>query len=149
LIVPFVNIETMMLGHGIDIEDVASMDALLKHAGQHFIQRCFVQSELTEINQGSRPTHYIAGAYAIKEAILKALGTGFADGVAYCQIQLHGVRTASPSVSLSGRALEVADAIGIVRWWVSVSVGTSLVVASAIAEGPDTSSSNRILSGRQ
>jgi phosphopantetheine--protein transferase-like protein len=69
-----------VIGHGIDLVDVAEMRPWIKDPRDPLIPRCFVQAELDEIGDGANRIERLAGRFAAKEAVLKALGTGFCAG---------------------------------------------------------------------
>src|SRR5690606_35135019 len=72
-----------VIGHGIDLVDVAEMRRWIDDPRDPLIPRCFVQAELDEIGVGDDRIERLAGRFAAKEAVLKALGTGFGAGVAF------------------------------------------------------------------
>ena len=66
-----------IIGHGIDLVDIAEMRRWIEDPRDPLIPRCFVQEELDEIGDGPDRVERLAGRFAAKEAVLKALGTGF------------------------------------------------------------------------
>jgi holo-[acyl-carrier protein] synthase len=78
---------------------------------------------------------FFAGRFAAKEAVVKALGTGFVDDIAWTDVEILRQPTGVPNVHLSGGALAVAQSLGVTRWLVSISHDESHAVASAIALG--------------
>src|SRR3954453_3454838 len=72
----------MIVGHGVDVQDVSRIRKLLEFAEDEFIISTFTESERA-IECGDRErAEFYAGRLAAKEAIAKAIGTGFAGGVA-------------------------------------------------------------------
>jgi phosphopantetheine--protein transferase-like protein len=69
-----------VIGHGIDLVDVAEMRPWIEDPRDPLIPRCFVQAELDEIGDGANRIERLAGRFAAKQAVLKALGTGFCAG---------------------------------------------------------------------
>jgi len=61
---------------GIDIVEVAEIQRLANLPGGHFLARCFTARELADAGQGANRADRLAGRFAAKEAVLKALGTG-------------------------------------------------------------------------
>ncbi len=99
------------------------------------IPRCFVRTELEEIGDGPNRIERLAGRFAAKEAVLKALGTGFGAGVAFTDVVIHRMPGAAPEVQLSGGAAKAAEAQGVTAWRLSISHAGGLAMASALALG--------------
>jgi holo-[acyl-carrier protein] synthase len=76
---------------------------------------------------------YYGGRLAAKEAVVKALGTGFSGEVAWGDVEILRLPSGQPVVRLSGGAKAVADGLGVTRWVLSISHSNSFAVASAIA----------------
>ena len=66
---------------------------------------------------------------------MKALGTGFGDGVAFNDIEIHREDGSPPEVRLTGGAAVAAACIGVVRWQLSISHTSTMAMASVIAIG--------------
>ena len=99
------------------------------------IPRCFVQAELDEIGDGPDRIERLAGRFAAKEAVLKALGTGFGAGVAFTDVVIHRAPGAAPEVRLTGGAAKAAAAFGVTAWRLSISHAGGLAMASATRAG--------------
>jgi holo-[acyl-carrier protein] synthase len=133
-----------IVGHGIDLVDIAEMRRWIDDPRDPLIPRCFIQEELDEVGNGADRVERLAGRFAAKEAVLKALGTGFGGGVAFTDVIVHRASGAPPQVRLTGGAAKVAIELGITEWWLSISHASAMAMASAIAiggsphhEGPD------------
>ena len=128
-----------IIAHGIDLVEVARVAGMLQAHGQRFVQRCFSDAEraYAESARRRRPERY-AVRFACKEAVLKALGTGWSGGIAWREIEVTREPTGRPGVVLRGRCAELAERLGIVRWHVTLSHTSANAVASVIAcgEGP-------------
>lgn len=135
-----------ILGHGIDLVDIAEMRRWIDDPRDPLIPRCFVQEELDEIGDGPDRVERLAGRFAAKEAVLKALGTGFGAGVAFSDVIIHRAPGGPPQVRLTGGAAKVAIARGIVEWRLSITHAGAVAMASAIAIGgePHGDGSNRV-----
>ncbi|WP_169973956.1 holo-ACP synthase [Tautonia rosea] len=123
----------MIVGHGVDVQDVARIRKLLDFAEEDFLLSTFTEAERAIEYGDQERAEFYAGRLAAKEAIAKAIGTGFATGVAPLQIQVLRKDGGQPEVHLSRAALEVANALGINRWVVSISHNEAVAFASAIA----------------
>ena len=78
---------------------------------------------------------YLAKQFAAKEAVVKALGTGFSQGIALPQIEITRRSTGAPAVNLEGRALTRATELGISTWSISLSDDGDYALAFVTAEG--------------
>jgi holo-[acyl-carrier protein] synthase len=119
----------MIVGHGIDVADLVRVKVLLTQMEEDFLLGTFTTAEReTECLPEERVT-FFGGRLAAKEAVLKALGAGFAMR----QIEIIRSPDGSPEVRLRGAAKAAADELGINRWFVSISHTEAVAVASAIA----------------
>jgi len=124
-----------IVGHGVDLVDIAEMRRWIEDPRDPLIPRCFVQEELDEVGDGPDRVAHLAGKFASKEAVLKALGTGFGAGVAFSDVIIHRTAGAPPQVRLTGGAVKVAAGRGITEWRLSISHTGAMAMASAIAIG--------------
>jgi holo-[acyl-carrier protein] synthase len=126
-----------VIGHGIDVVEVAELQRWIDDPRDPLIPRCFVQAELDEIGDGVDRTERLAGRFAAKEAVLKALGTGFGAGVAFTDVMIHRAPGAAPEVRLSGGAEKAAAALGVTAWRLSISYAAGMAMASVLALGAE------------
>jgi holo-[acyl-carrier protein] synthase len=124
-----------VIGHGIDLVDVAELRRWIEDPRDPLIPRCFVQSELAEIGDGPDRVERLAGRFAAKEAVLKALGTGFGAGVAFTDVVIHRAPGMPPDVRLTGGAAQAAATRGVTAWQLSISHAGGMAMASALALG--------------
>ena len=117
-------------GIGTDIIEIARFARDGKPPGERFMFRCFAPGERERLR--GRPLEALAGAFAAKEAVAKAMGTGFV-GFWPSAIEIRHGRTGKPEVVLHGGAERIAEAAGIVRIDVSISHNWSMAVAMAVA----------------
>ena len=125
-----------IIGHGVDIVEVARIASMLEAHGERFVTRCFTRAEAgyAESAHHRRAERY-AARFACKEAVLKALGTGWRDGIAWRQIEVRREPSGRPSLVLTGRCAEIADDLGIVQWHVSLSHTDTNAIASVLGCG--------------
>ncbi|MGY6498294.1 MAG: holo-ACP synthase [Microcella sp.] len=115
----------MIVGVGVDIVDLARFDrALTRTPGLR--ERLFAESER------ERPTRSLAGRFAAKEAVMKALGA--TDGVRWHDMRIVADDEGNPDVELIGRAAEIAAARGIAGLHVSMSHDSGAAIAFVVAE---------------
>ena len=111
-----------IVGHGIDIVAIARVDEMLQRWGERFTHRCFVDGERAYADAGrKRRAERYAARFAAKEAVLKALGTGLRDGIAWTDIAVVQEPSGRPALELAGVAADLARQQGIDRWAVSLS----------------------------
>ena len=122
-----------LVGHGIDIVEVSRISSLLAMEGDDFELGWFTASERENARQQGDHVLFYAGRCAAKEAVAKALGTGFTGDVSQVDIEIGAHESGAPFVVLSGGALAVARQLGIDRWSLSISHTERHAVASAIA----------------
>ena len=121
----------MITGLGVDIVEIDRMrQALERHPRMK--ERLFSAEERAYCDKRSRPEVHYALRFAAKEAVLKALGTGFA-GMRFTDVEVVRENSGRPVPRLSGRADEQAEALGIVEMHLSLSFTHSTAVASAVA----------------
>lgn len=125
-----------IIGHGIDLVEVAELRRWIEDPRDPLIPRCFVPAELEEIGDATDRIERLAGRFAAKEAVLKALGTGFGAGIAFTDVVIHRAAGAPPNVRLTGGAANAAASLGIAGWLLSISHAGGMAMASALALGP-------------
>jgi len=124
-----------VVGHGIDLVETARIREMVQSHGGHFLDRCFTQAEQQYCDRSQkRRFEHLAGRFAAKEAVLKALGTGWRGGIAWTDIEIVLTPSGQPQVHLSGECRRIAAERGIVRWHISISHIETHATASAIAE---------------
>ena len=124
-----------IIGHGVDIVEVARIAAMLEDHGERFLIRCFTPGERGYAQSRKRAAEHLAGRFAAKEAVLKALGTGWRSGIAWTDVEVHLLPSGQPELSLHRVAAEAARKAGISRWHLSISHTERHAVASVIASG--------------
>lgn len=124
-----------ILGHGIDVVELESLRRLLSHSEADFIAASFTQAEQSRIPSNTHRLAHLAGQFAAKEAVTKALGTGFGDGVAFRDVEISRTEEGVPLVQLHGEAAERAAVLGVSAWFVSITHSDGAAIASTIAVG--------------
>jgi holo-[acyl-carrier protein] synthase len=126
----------VILGHGIDIVSVDRVASLLAEHGQRFLDRCFTPAEQAYCARSEkRYVEHLAGRFAVKEAILKVLGTGWRGGIAWTDMEILPNPLGQPVLTLAGQSRVVADDRGIRHWHISISHIETHATGSAIGEG--------------
>jgi holo-[acyl-carrier protein] synthase len=121
----------MMTGLGVDIVEIDRMrEALTRHPRMK--ERLFSEEERAYCEARNKPEIHYAMRFAAKEAVLKALGTGF-SGVRFRDVEVVRDERGRPVPRLSGKAAEFAGAAGVVEMHLSLSFTHTNAVASAVA----------------
>lgn len=123
-----------ILGTGIDIVECLRIAQMIERHGELFITRVYTDLEIEYCSARKAATQHYAGRWAAKEAVLKALGTGWRRGIAWRDIEVRNDRNGAPSVHLRGGALEVMERAGIRQLHLSISHCRSFAVAHVIAD---------------
>ena len=127
--------DAKIVGHGIDIVETRRIQELVERLGEHFEMECFTATERSMSALGAKRIEYLAGRFAAKEAVIKALGTGWSQGISRLEIEIQRLPSGEPSVVLHGECQEIAEELGITQWLLSISHTSSYAAASAIALG--------------
>ena len=120
------------VGLGVDIVEIERMKSLLARQ-PHFAERVFSPEERAYCDKAANPATHYALRFAAKEAVVKALGTGFADGIWVRDIEVERAKNGKPTAKLSGRALEAAESRGVRDLSLSLSYTRTDAVACAMA----------------
>lgn len=124
----------MILGIGIDIVDASRIASLRMKYGNRFLPRIFTSDEIAYCENKHNPSQHLAARFAAKEAAMKALGTGFAKGVRFIDIEICKDQE-PPRIRLHGKALELSERLGVSRIHLSISHDRLYVTALVILEG--------------
>ena len=125
-----------VIAHGIDLVETARIAEMLDEHGGRFVERCFTQTERAYADDGSRRrAERYAVRFAAKEAVMKAIGTGWRDGISWQEVEVRRSPIGEPSISLSGKCAEIASERGIIDWRLSLSHTDLYAIASVIALG--------------
>ena len=124
-----------ILGIGTDVVEVLRIAQMIERHGELFIQRVYTPFEIDYCNARKAATQHFAGRWAAKEAILKALGTGWARGISWTDMEVRNDEAGRPSVRLGGGAREVCEKLGITDMLITLSHCRTHATAFAIAVG--------------
>ena len=124
-----------IIGHGIDIVDIHDFSKIIERSGERFEMQCFTTTERNLFEFNADRILHLAGLFAAKEAVLKALGHGLGNNISFLDIEIRQLSTGQPSVILYEKCKEIAAELGVTRWLLSISHTSSSAAASAIAVG--------------
>lgn len=121
-----------MVGLGVDIVEIEKMRSILQRTPS-FASRVFSIEEQIYCDSRSNPAAHYAVRFAAKEAVVKALGTGFTESIGVQDIEIERAKNGRPLVKLSGAARQVAEREGILEISLSMSYTKTDAVACAMA----------------
>ena len=126
-----------ILSVGLDLVDLERMERLLDRHGDAAVRRICREGEARVLAGPGRVAH-VAGLFAAKEAAMKALGTGWAAGIGFRQIEVVRQAGGAPGLALHGAARERADALGVTRCHLSITHDGRTAAAVVVLEGHET-----------
>jgi holo-[acyl-carrier protein] synthase len=123
-----------IIGHGIDLVEVARITRMHADHAHHFLDRCFTPAEQAYCLTHKAPGPHLAGRFAAKEAILKVLGTGWRGQIAWTDMEILNNSAGKPEIQLAGECALIASTLGIQHWHLSITHTQTHAIASAIGE---------------
>ncbi|NQU21081.1 MAG: holo-ACP synthase [Candidatus Nealsonbacteria bacterium] len=123
------------LGIGTDITECLRIARMIERHGELFINRVYTAEEIRYCQQRAQSTQHFTGRWAAKEAVLKALGTGWRRGISWRDVEIRNEPSGRPVVAVCGGAKEVVQQLGISELLVSISHCRSHATAFAVALG--------------
>ena len=96
----------MIIGIGQDICDVERIESTIIKFGERFKKRIYSEREINKSESRRNSIDSYARRFAAKEAVSKALGTGFRKGVFYKDIEVINLKSGKPTIELKGGALD-------------------------------------------
>ena len=122
----------MIVGLGLDVAEIARIRKAWDRFGPRFAQRILAPGELAALPP--QPVPYLAARFAAKEAAVKALGTGFSNGIGPCDIEVISLPTGQPTVRFHGAAAARFAALGGRTAHVSLTHGRDTAAAVVVLE---------------
>ncbi|MCE5186622.1 MAG: holo-ACP synthase [Planctomycetaceae bacterium] len=122
-----------IIAHGVDLVDFGRIEQMLSRHEQRFLERVFTATELADAGKVKNRIEKLAGRFASKEAVMKLIGTGWRDGIAWTDIEITNNAFGQPQVSLRGRVRQIADEKQIEQITLSITHTSNFAIASAVA----------------
>jgi holo-[acyl-carrier protein] synthase len=120
-----------IIGIGIDMVEVKRIRNAVTHR-KNFLERIYTPDEIKVNPKGEFRFQELAGRFAVKEAFFKAIKTGWRRGVTFSDVIVLNEPSGAPYIILTGKAKDIADALGVKRIFVSIShtddLATGLVI---------------------
>ena len=124
----------MIVGLGIDLIEIERIKSIYLRHGPRFTNRILTDAEQAYVLRPTDPSSRLAGRWAAKEAALKALGTGLADGIRWRDLEILPDEKGKPVLTFHGRALERANMLRADSLHVTITHGQSMAIAEVILE---------------
>jgi holo-[acyl-carrier protein] synthase len=124
-----------ILGIGTDIVECVRIGQMIERHGELFLQRVFTDGEIRYCQERKQAMQHFAGRWAAKEAILKAIGTGWRRGISWRDVEVRNRRDGRPTVAVRGGAKEVMQDLGIADILITISHCRAYATAYAVALG--------------
>ncbi len=124
-----------IIGIGTDIVECLRVANMIEKHEDIFIQKVYTPGEIEYCGARKSATQHYAGRWAAKEAILKAIGTGWAKGIQWTDIEIVNHMGGKPYVKLGGEAKNICESLGITDILISISHCRTFATAFATAVG--------------
>jgi holo-[acyl-carrier protein] synthase len=124
----------MIVGVGIDIVEIPRFGRVLERQKDRFTNRVFTAGEQKYCRAHRDPVPHYAARFAAKEALFKALSTGWAKGVAWLDVEVLREGLGPPAIFLRGEAANLCSNLGAHRVHLSLSHTEASAVAVVILE---------------
>ena len=124
----------MIVGTGLDIVEINRMQLIHDEHSERFAERILCKVEMREYHNSNYPVRFLAKSFAAKEAVAKALGTGFSGGISMKMICIGHNDAGRPLIELFQLAKERADQIGMDASWLSISDEKHYATAFVVME---------------
>ncbi len=124
----------MIIGTGVDLVEIERLRKVLEKLKDRFVHRVFTAQEQQYCSAHRDPAPHFAARFAAKEALFKALGTGWARGVTWLDVEVRRERQDAPILRLSGEALRLSESMGAHKIHLSLSHSDQWAIAMVILE---------------
>jgi holo-[acyl-carrier protein] synthase len=125
---------TVIVGMGIDVAEVDRIRQVVEAQAERFLKRVYTPAEVAYCEQFKNKYERYAGRFAVKEAAMKALGTGWSRGVRWVDVEVVRQRGGRPTLELKGEAKNIADRLGVKHIAVSITHTAEQAFAQVIFE---------------
>lgn len=124
----------MIVGLGLDIAEIDRIEAAIARHGAPFVERLYTPREVSYCEKHKNKFERYAGRFAAKEAAMKALGTGWRQGVRWRDIEVVREPSGKPTLLLEGVAREFADRMGVKNISLTITHSGNFALAQVIFE---------------
>src|SRR5579864_8015387 len=127
--------QSVIVGMGIDIAEVERIRGAIERHGEVFLRRIFTAKEREYCERFKNKYERYAGRFAVKEAAMKALGTGWSRGVRWVDIEVVREKGGKPMLRLAGEAKNIAERLGVKNIAITITHTEKQALAQVIFEG--------------
>ncbi|MCH8830624.1 MAG: holo-ACP synthase [Planctomycetes bacterium] len=124
---------TVIVGLGTDIIEIVRIGRMVERHGELFLHRVFTEGEIRYCQRRKESFQHFAGRWAAKEAVMKALGTGWIRGVGWQDIEVDVLKSGKPVIHIHGSARDFVSRLEIDDVLITISHCRSYATATAIA----------------
>ncbi len=124
----------MIYGIGVDLCDMTRIKKLYAKYGDKFARKILTQKEYTQFKKRHIPEQFLATRFAAKEAAVKALGTGFSQGIWFQSVEITNLESGKPHIYFHDKAQNECQKQAIIRHHLSLSDEKNHVVAMVVLE---------------
>lgn len=124
-----------VIGIGTDIVEIVRIARMIERHGELFLHRVYTPFEIGYCSERKAALQHYAGRWAAKEAVLKTLGTGWAKGIRWVDIEVRNDISGQPRITLQGAAMEISRKQGIDQVLISISHCQAYATAYALGIG--------------
>lgn len=124
----------MIHGTGVDIIEISRIKKSMDRYAGKFEEKIFTPQEIEYCRSKADPCKHFAGRFAAKEAILKSLGTGMAQGISWKDMEILNRETGAPVLQITGGGKAVFDSLNLKNIHISISHNQLYAIAQAVAE---------------
>jgi holo-[acyl-carrier protein] synthase len=125
---------SVIVGIGIDIVEIGKIERAMIRRGDRLKHRTFTPQEIHYCEERANKYQHYAARFAAKEAVFKAISTGWRQGVAWTDVEVSNQLSGKPELFLRGKTLEFANQLGARKYWLSLSHTDQYAVAQVILE---------------
>jgi holo-[acyl-carrier protein] synthase len=125
----------LIVGLGADIAEVERIQGAIERQGERFLRRIYTPAEIAYCERFRNKFERYAGRFAVKEAAMKALGTGWSHGVRWVDIEVVREKGGKPVLALMGEAKKIAERMGVKNMAITITHTEKQALAQVIFEG--------------
>jgi len=124
----------LILGLGTDVVNIERFDRLIGKYGSRLAEKILCGDEIEQYNKVRDKAAFLSKRFAAKESVVKAMGTGFRNGIVKKDINIVHDELGKPVVKVQGEVKSRLDSLGVNSVWISISDDSGYAVATVILE---------------
>ncbi len=124
----------MIHGTGVDIIEISRIKKSMDRYAGKFEEKIFTPQEIEYCRSQANPSKHFAGRFAAKEAVLKSLGTGLAQGISWKDMEILNQESGAPVLQITGAGKKIFDSLNLKNIHISISHDNLYAIAQAVAE---------------